>query len=613
MTNWDTYDRESPEHQAELLAYAEGRLHADAAARIERLLATSEACRDDLAWLKAIHADLTAMGDAEAVTAPHVDLVDGVMAAVAAPDAAPDTEDLLAYLDGSLERADSLRVSRYVESSDETREELHWLTAVHRVLTELGATAEAHIGDIDLVDSVMSAVSRATTPGKVVSIDAAHVKRRAALRWASVAAAALLLIAGGLTAWNTWHGDDASGPVRIVQTPDDPDVDGPAVPDAGPGDQLAASKQLLDDQIKRLASIAPVRPESDGIEAIAPPDIALLKTDDIVEARRNAAEDPNGWAKLLQWASLTPEQAATVAESADATPAAVVGVAADLAPDEAEELLLTAVGHFPEDPYVRFALVKTTSVREAGLEASAQAALGQVALLRQLDPDNALSYYLEAKLLLDAGDTEGALMALSEARSLDEASAYSLESAAYRREALVSNGLEPEAAELLAALTAGMDEYEFLTELGSELLEYGEAHWEAGDVDSAEEIFGAVQTLGEQLEEGAVLLQEQLAALDIERAAIEMLEGLYIAIESVEGIETLTAQTMELMVGLESISELFQVLDTLFFSEGDGNFFNMISSIILQEGDLSLFERLELFGDRLQETADVTTPANPAE
>jgi tetratricopeptide (TPR) repeat protein len=216
-----------------------------------------------------------------------------------------------------------------------------------------------------------------------------------------------------------------------------------------------------------------------------------------------------------------------------------------------------------------------------------------------LDPDNALAYYLEAKLLLEAGDTEGALAALEQARQLEEASAYSLQAAAFREQALEQSGLAPEAAKTVTALTAGIDEYAFLMDLSDDLLESGQTFLAAGDIQTAQEIFEAVHQLGTQLEEGASLLQEKLAALDIQRAAINVLEGLYTAIQSVEGIEFLTTQAIDLTVALGEIGNFFTALDELFLGEGSTGFFTMISDVILMQGDLTLFDYLDQFGAAL--------------
>jgi hypothetical protein len=123
-----------------------------------------------------------------------------------------------------------------------------------------------------------------------------------------------------------------------------------------------------------------------------------------------------------------------------------------------------------------------------------------------------------------------------------------------------------------------------------------------GDYDTAEDIFEAVQRLGQQAEEGALFSQEQLAGLDMQAAAIDVLEQLYIAIESTEGIDQLATQTRDLVASIDQLGGFFDALDQLFFGEESSDFFNMISGWILQSGDLALFDYLEEMGISLSGT-----------
>ncbi|MBN2308368.1 MAG: hypothetical protein JXR94_05320, partial [Candidatus Hydrogenedentes bacterium] len=508
-----------------------------------------------------------------------------------------DEEDLLAFIEGRLDAAAAARVRRWIDSSDDSRRQYDWVKGIYEELHALGNAAVADAPGVDLVDDVMAAVNGAGFG------EAPPRHRRASVRrlrwlWVGAAAAAAVLIALGIL-WQWGPSEQPGAPVptqaRVPQAPA-----GPVEPAAPAGDEVRLAqheafeplKVRFQESKKRLQDLDAERPAKAVFESTVPPDLSSLSIDDIIAARKSAGSDGTEWARLRQWATLTPETAAALAASPDTTPAVALGAAQGLPAEAAEELLFTVVGHLPDDPYVRFALARA----EASQAEPPADALSEVDRLRSLDPDNALSYYLEAKLLLDAGDTEGALAALALAAELDEASAYSLESARYREQALVESGLAPESAHVLTALTAGMDEYNFLCDLSDDLLEYGQEYWEMGDVQAAQQIFEAVQQMGEQIEQGAALAQELLAALDIQRAAVDVLEGLYTALESVTGIEALTADTIDLVSGLEEIGSFFAALDELLFGTGDTSLWTMISDVILQEGDLTLFDYLEQLG-----------------
>ncbi len=500
-------------------------------------------------------------------------------------------DDLLAYLEGRLDPEETARVRRLIETSDEWRADFETLQELVSDLEALGDSMDAKAPEVDLVDAVMRDVRRAGQPRLKTLEGGRPVRRRRAL-WATVAVAAVHLLVFGLIWYLRSSGPEDLGPL-IAR----PEHEQPALVESPDQPVTAALQPELDklEELKeRLDQIEPMRIVTAELEGTAPPALADLSVGDILEARRNTASEGGGWEQLLQWAALAPGDAEAIVSDPESSPALLVAAAQALDPSAAEQALLTAVGHLPEDPYVHFALLKVRTA-EPTAEPKAETQAG-IQVLRDLDPENALSYYIEARLLLDSGDVAGALEALAEARELEEASPYSLESALYREGALVENGLGTDAAHVLSALTAGVDEYSFLTELGNDLLAYGQAMMDANDIGSAQEIFEAVQELGTQLETGATMQQEALAGLDIQQSANEFLEGLYTAIESVEGINMLAVQTAELIVGLEGIRDFFTALDQLFMGEEEPGFFSFVADVILLEGDVPVFDRLLQMG-----------------
>lgn len=516
-------------------------------------------------------------------------------------------EDLLALLEGELGPDDAARVEARIVSSDAYRREHAWLQAAYADLDTMGRGFAARSPQVDLVHAVMSTISEADRP-KVVSIDAARARRREWGRtWLGVAAAAAIVL--GAVCWILYgamprpDGHDGGTGNQLAGTSEDgngvipvPDL----ASDSESNSELARQRQEFLEKRQKLHEEIEVASADAAIEETTRPELDAPSMDEILSARRDASDDRRGISRLVQWASLKREEALKIANDANASPQVIVGAAESLTGQEAAQVLLTVVGQSPDDPLARLELAKAyDEAPEAGTETEAMA---QLPTLYTLDPENALPYYLEAKLRLEQNDLAGALEALRMAQSMPKASAYSLESALAKAEALIASGLPADEAKLVSALTAGMDQYNFLCDLGKNLLEYGQDYMAVGDYDTAENIFEAVQRLGQQAEEGALFSQEQLAGLDMQAAAIDVLEELYTAIESTEGIDQLATQTRDLVASIDQLSGFFSALDQLFFSEESSDFFTMISGWILQSGDLALFDYLEEMGISLNGT-----------
>ena len=506
-------------------------------------------------------------------------------------------EDLLAFLEGELSPDEAKRVEAQLASSELYRREHAWLQAAYADLDAMGRAFSSKSPQVDLLNAVMGMVAEAGHPKKIVSIDAERARRRERGRtWLGVAAAAAIVFALlGYAVFKGMSAHEGPGPGQLTEVqPVEPriiEVPGPA-PDAER--TLDDERQQFMEKRKQLHEAIKTALSPGSIEATESPDLDVPSMDEILAARRDASGDRRGISRLMQWASLKKERALDIARNPDSTPQVIVGAAESLTGQEAAQVLLTAVGQLPDDPHARLELAKAYD--EAPDAESETQALEQLPSLYTLDPDNALPYYLEAKLRLEQNDLAGALEALRIAQSLPKASAYSLESALAKAEALIASGLPADEAQLVSALTAGMDQYNFLCDLGKNLLEYGQDYMAAGDYDAAKGIVEAVQRLGQQAEEGALFSQEQLAGLDMQAAAIDVLEELYTAFEYSEGIDQLTTQTRDLVASIDQLGGFFDALDQLFFSDESSDFFTMISGWILQSGDLTLFTYLEEMG-----------------
>jgi anti-sigma factor RsiW len=605
-----TFDWEK--HWGDLVSYLDGDLDTEAAADVERLLDSSPECRSALKWLEHTRDDLQAIGATLTANAPQVHLVDNILDAVA-------WGELVDHAEGDSSPDDAARIEGLMAASEALRADHIWLKETIADFQAVGDAIAAEAPAVALADDVLAAVRRSDTPpAKTVSLDAYRRRTRRVWFAAAMAAAGLLVAA---LAWLLGPSEPAGDGRDLPLIANEDTPEGPAHPeDVAPiprSPEFGPVKLKLDEQKEKLEKVLMARQTDAAFEATAPPDIASVTLDAVIAARRDAAGNPALWGRLKQLASLTPADVGRIMAIPDLSAAAMVGVAGAATPEQSQALLMTAVGHYPEDPYVRLELVQATSeTQQAAGEAPAplepaalDAARGQLDILKQLDPDNALAYYLEARLLFDAGNPEAALAALAAAQAFDGASAYALESANYRIEALIAGGMAPEAARLVSALTGGVDQYTFLHDLGGDLLEYGQHCFEAGDFASAEQIFGAVHELGAQLDGNADFAQEQLAALDIQDAAIGALEVLYAALESTEGLEELTAQTVALFEGFQQIGDIIVALDSLFFGEASTDFWTRVSDVVLGQGDWNLLGYLEELGSLTVPPSEGDQPA----
>lgn len=486
--------------------------------------------------------------------------------------------DLAVLLDGALDEQAAARVQAHLAACPTCRDEYAWWETAAAELEAIGRTAEAEAPEVDLVDAVMAVVQ-----GREHVREPLVAPRVRRWTWVSLAAAAGVALVCGLVLYSRFSGQEAPEEESVLQARGEvPPVTAPS------GQEIAPVKKSIsqfDMARKGLPHPRRVEDVEEPLEATRPPDLAALTVSDVVRVRAAFGDDEQAWATLMQWATLTPEQAAEVAASADAVPDAVVAAASLLSPGQAEQLLLTLVGSCPDRAYIRLELAKAYSAEgRMGDEV-----LAQLEAMRELDPANALPYYLQARRCLKEGDLEGALAALSEARAMEEATTYSLEAAAAREQALLAAGAEPDTARALAAFTGGMREYDFLCDLGNDLLQYGLRYVELGDLGSAQRILEAVHELGSQVQEGAVFAQEQLAGLDIQRAVADVLSGLYQALESTAGLEELqrlTSDTMRLVTDLEGIRQFFESLNSLFTAQTEEDFWRSFSDAVMQVGDL---------------------------
>lgn len=496
--------------------------------------------------------------------------------------------DLMAYLEGALYDAPAHEVDAHLAACPECKADYDWFVAAGKDFEALGDEIVRDLPAIDIVEAVMAEVEReaaeeAQKSRSVVSFEA-EKERRSGLRWVGVAAAAGVVVA--VAAWVMYERGffTPSNEVHIAQ---DPETTAP--PDRDPGQ--SESPGGVDGH--GLEEDAPdMRPgERTPVESVAPVEVTIpdLAVNEIVSAYLDAHADDSeeALAKLNRWASLAQDDAKVIASDADASAYARAGASTFLDDTEASIQLMTVVGDLPDDPAVRMKLVNALR-SQTGQDAATQA---QLDTLTEIDPDNALVDYMLALELLEAGDVEAALRVLEQAQAKTTAETYARDNAVQRREALTASGMNPENAEVLAALTAGQEEYSELRSLANELLSYGRFFEEQGDSETAARIIAAVNSMGAQVADGAMFSQEQMAGFDIQQEALGITadpatqSSIQALLESADDPLDYVGVITELATGVEGLGNVVnQVLTTLASNSDEAG---AIAAAILREGDIA--------------------------
>ncbi len=579
----------------QLLELAEGRLEQHAAAKLRDEIERSATLKQHFAWVVSIRDELGALGDAIANTSPSVDLLPSILQSLAAGADQPEPDDLFSSLlewrDGILPLPESDRLRRLADTSADIHTANDWIHETADELELLGDQLVANAPQIDVSRAVMDAVYRIADPDPIVTLDAERLRRRAQWRIAgSVAAAAMIAFTIGAV----WF---ASGNDATQTTPPETPVLANPEP-AWQQDEYIEKRQKLPQRPKRRMYAEARTPagidEPMTLAGTQAPLLDALDSETVLAARKKAALTGD-WSDFQQLAALTPEEAQKLAQKPDLPPTALVGLADSLMPSEKEKALLTVVGILPASPYIQLELLESVAEQPPG-DAQSEEPLRISQRISELDPQNALPYYLEAKMYLDNGDPQSAIAVLLEAQALEYANAYSLEAAAHRRSALIANGMAPETAELLAAFDAGNEQADALFNLAVDLLDYGNYYNGINDFDTARIIFEGVQTLGDQIEAGAVLSQEQLVALDIQSAAIDVLGQFYETQGIVEALGPLTEQSLNIIADLDSLNVFFVQLNTMLGDVLSPTFWNDVAGVFMTEGDLAILNYLTDWG-----------------
>ena len=608
-----THEREAFERT--IVEYLDGALDAHAAEALLEEVNASPERRAVFEQLEMLWQALRGLAQAEGNALPAVDVKDAVLTAIAVESALEDQPDLEAPTREAIAAAArELIIDPEDDASRSAADDLRARSLAHRdevdayaaMAIELEAIAQElapSLPSIDIRDAVLATIAgdvpetEHRTPSRgVVSFQRGRRHRAQSVQWPLVAAAAVLLTLLG--SWSLLMPRGVESPIEPMATPVEPApvaVEPPVVI-AEPAEPLEISPSPLESAFSRMAEAMP--------ERTAPPatvdsiNLAAISSSDVWTAQQAAIRDADGRASIRALASLPAERARALAETPNQRPEVVVGAAASLPPIEAQRALLALREDGHQSPSLVFAEAEAArAVAKAEVEGDEDIDIGISAIdgpslediiaeLRAIDPDNALSYYWEAINLLQQGDLEGALTMLEAAEQLESAHAYSLEGARATQAALEAAGMSPDAAMAAAALSAGMSQYDFLTTLGQDLLDEAFRYEAMGFTEAAEQILSSAQRFGAQIEAGSPMSWEQLAGLDLQRAAIEALESFFI---STDDLVTLTNDALGLVANMDSMASFFDAFNSLFLTAFDADFFNELSQAILGQGDIDFF------------------------
>jgi hypothetical protein len=419
---------------------------------------------------------------------------------------------------------------------------------------------------------------------QVVDLQRARISRSRVLRWAAfgTAVAAMVLVFWGMG-------------FRLTRVPGGQPMMTAKAPTASTQIQPApkATQATSDDAgPKSTGNFEQVRKQLDEnlfLPGLEPKDMAQtepVSLDDVLNARKGALSDPDALGRISQWASLTADKAREIANDPNAALAAKIGAAANLPADEALPILVAAVAAQPNDPSLRNQLSSSYSKsKQPGAAAKAIAQAGETA---RTDPENALSQYRLAALLLDQGDKDGAAAALEQAQNLTRAGAYPAESAARREQALIAGGVNPDTARALSAITAGSEQYNELMALSQQLIDYGKQYEQAGDAEFAQQLYQSVRQMGDQVATSTSYSNEQLAGLDIEHAAVETLSQLAKFIESPQNRQLLAEQAEGISDALGGFVSFMGQVNDFFAKDPSTDLLRQFSNLVMNNGDLNL-------------------------
>ncbi|MCX5757826.1 MAG: hypothetical protein NTU83_04845, partial [Candidatus Hydrogenedentes bacterium] len=113
-----------------------------------------------------------------------------------------------------------------------------------------------------------------------------------------------------------------------------------------------------------------------------------------------------------------------------------------------------------------------------------------------------------------------------------------------------------------------------------------------GNSNLAQQVFEAVQALGEMTVRNAIFSAEWLAGLDVQSAAITVRSESSAAQASPQTLSDLAQQMRELVAAYNELAAHYTSLDQFFSGNVTEPLFSLLASLILQNGDLNALQLL---------------------
>lgn len=466
-------------------------------------------------------------------------------------------DQFVAWLEGSLESETRKQLMNHLTECPECRAEVAWMKELGGELESIGDDIAAAMPEIDLVAAVMAEVSQQAVPAPQVVVLPDYRKRRI-----MVAAASMMTSAAAMFLVVFWVAGDReqilpSAPKMAQNTPKS--VETPK----GPAQNQSSStvSEPKTDQPSETTESAGQPAEAMPVFAqTEAPDLKTLTLAQITAEARNAT---NPRAAAAAFATLDAETARKVASAPDATPDMIAGAAASMEPEEARTYLAMAVEQDPSNPYYRMQLAMAS-----GSEGTVSDT--DLAVVTDLDPENALPHYQIASNAFKRGDTASGFAQLSQAGGLKSATAYSRTAATCREKALEKSGADAAAAQVASAANLGSEEYQQISQLAQNLLEQARAYEAQGDYESAQKLYEAVDSLGAQLAAGSESSGEELAGLEAQRAANDSLQAMYAQLGNVEDENSSSKRAATIAAAIQSVTTFLGEVNEAFFDDTPG-------------------------------------------
>ncbi len=580
------------------MGYLEGTLDGESQKEVQARLRRDKALRCEMELLRDQERELADLGQDLRHVAPGVYIADSIMRTIKEPETYADPlEGELTSLGGHIrDRIPQVALAETVKAVLEEESGIKIFTPTEVELLSVGEELRNRLPGLNLVPPVLAAVDT-TASGENASVNALLRRKRmqrrnAALSWSLIAAAAGLVLCLGLLLYPM---------MRAVQTDKV---------------EVSSDKQPRQTVVKKIPQRAPAvtttkeepappaKPSSESVSPISFPERppfwkemrpstrkegetpVEFTLEDLLAAKQKSLEgQADALSMLTRWGALEPDTVRRLFDEGQLTPSQLAGMSRFLPAEEAINLLQHAVDGNPENPSLRFVLAMQLMDSPTGQEE----ALAQMTSLKELAPENALVHYMDAKLRLSSGDYANGIAALEEAAGVNMGTAYGIVNAQYHSAALQAAGMPADLADTVAAFYAGTDEYAVVTQLRTDLLDYGATLEAEGNYEIAQTVYKSVGEMGRQVSRGAAYTNEYLAGLDTQQDALEAMNALAELVEIPGGMQTIQSAYDILKQGWELFREYTAMLENVTQVADTQSVVTAVGSI-LQTGDIQYLQ-----------------------